>query len=367
MSGSYGSTRVKRVQARRRDFRLLDSEGAEVYVIYTGGTIGMRLHSSGYAPSPGYLVDQLRQMPELKSNLLPAFEVIEYEPLLDSSNMQPPDWITIARDIASHHDDYDGFVVLHGTDTMAYTASALAFLLPGLRKPVVVTGSQIPLCEVRTDARENFITSLMVATQPGVPEVCLCFGERILRGCRAVKVSADGLNAFDSPNFPPLGRAGIEVEMRRELLRTVPADTQVVTPALDSPPVAALRLFPGIRHELVRNVLQPPLQGLVLEAYGAGNAPDRDEPLLQALREASDRGVVVVACTQCHQGTVNLGAYETGAALAQAGVISGLDMTPEAALTKLTTLLGRGLPPETVRDLMQQNLVGELTPHSIGA
>jgi L-asparaginase len=309
------------------------------------------------------LVDQLRFMPELKSDLLPGFEVHEYEPLLDSSNMLPFDWITIAHDIAENHDDYDGFVVLHGTDTMAYTASALAFLLPGLRKPVVVTGSQIPLCEVRTDARENIITSLMVATQPNLPEVCLCFGERILRGSRAVKVSADGLNAFDSPNFPPIGRAGIEVEISHELIRSVPADAGLLAPALDPPPVAALRLFPGITHQLLGNVLQPPLQGLVLEAYGVGNGPDRDQAFLDALRDATDRGVVIVACTQCLQGNVHLGAYETGSALAQAGVISGMDMTPEAALTKLTTLLGRGLPPETVRDLMQQNLVGELTPH----
>jgi L-asparaginase len=347
--------------------RKLSIDAPRVYVIYTGGTIGMRLQLHGYAPSPGYLVDQLAFMPELKSDQLPGFDVHEYDPLLDSSNMLPSDWLTIARDIAIQHDNYDGFVVLHGTDTMAYTASALAFLLPGLRKPVVVTGSQIPLYEARNDARENIITSLMVASQPDLPEVCLCFGERILRGCRAVKVSAVGLNAFDSPNFAPIGSAGISVQISHKLLRSVPEGVDLIAPIIRAPAVAALRLFPGITHVLLRNVLQPPLQGLVLETYGVGNGPDRDPGILEVLREATDRGVVVVACTQCLQGTVQLGTYQTGSALAQAGVTSGVDMTPEAVLTKLSVLLGRGLAPATVRELMQQNLVGELTSPNVAA
>ena len=335
---------------------------ARVYMIYTGGTIGMRQLGDGYAPAPGYLVDQLNSMPEFNSDLLPSFDVHEYESLLDSSNMLPSDWLTIANDIASQHDIYDGFIVLHGTDTMAYTSSALAFLLPGLKKPVVVTGSQIPLCEVRNDARENLITSLMVASQPDLPEVCLSFGERILRGCRAVKVSADRLNAFDSPNYPQIGRAAIAVEMSQELVRKVPTDVELIAPITRAPAVAALRLFPGITHQLIRNVLQPPLQGLVLETYGVGNGPDRDAEILMAIREATDAGVVVVACSQCLQGRVRLGVYETGSALAQAGVIAGADLTPEAALTKLTVLLGRGLEPPEIRELMQVDLVGELTP-----
>jgi len=338
------------------------SNPARVYVIYTGGTIGMRQQARGYTPSSGYLVDQLTYMPELKSRDLPAFDVHEYDPLLDSANMLPSDWMTIARDIAIQHDSYDGFVVLHGTDTMAYTASALAFLLPGLRKPVVVTGSQIPLCELRNDARENIVTSLMVARSPRLPEVCLCFGERILRGCRAVKISADGLNAFESPNFPPLGRAGISVEINHELARREPDGVDLLAPIIRTPKVAALRLFPGITHELICNVLQPPLMGLVLETYGVGNGPERDANILETIREATDRGVVVIACTQCLYGRVQLGAYETGSALAQVGVTSGADMTSEAALTKLSVLLGRGLPPEEVRVLMQENLAGELTP-----
>ncbi len=245
---------------------------------------------------------------------------------------------------------------------MAYTASALAFLLPDIRKPVVVTGSQIPLCEVRNDARENIITSLLIAADPELPEVCLCFGERLLRGCRSTKVSADGLNAFDSPNFPPLGRVGIEIDIRRDLLRATPDGTSPTVPHIDMPAVAALRLFPGITARSIRSVLQTPLEGLVLEAYGVGNGPDRDADLIEALQEATDRGVVIVVCTQCLRGTVNLGAYETGSALAKAGLISGLDMTAEAALTKLFVLLGSGRSSEEIGRLMQENLVGELTP-----
>jgi L-asparaginase len=333
-----------------------------VYIIYTGGTIGMQRQHGSYAPSPGYLVDQLALMPELNSDLMPEFAVHEYQPLLDSSNILPSDWLTIARDISMHYDDYDGFVVLHGTDTMAYTASALAFLLPDTRKPVVVTGSQIPLCEVRNDARENIITSLLVAGDLDLPEVCLCFGERLLRGCRATKVSADGLNAFDSPNFPPLARVGIEIEIRRDLVRPAPNGKTPEVPHIDMPAVAALRLFPGISSRLVRSVLQTPLQGLVLEAYGVGNGPDRDVSLLDALRQATDRGVVIVVCTQCLRGTVHLGAYETGSALAAAGLVGGMDMTAEAALTKLFVLLGSGMESSAVKRAMQENLVGELTP-----
>src|SRR5205085_12569490 len=164
-------------------------------------------------PQPGYLQKQMAPMPELRNPSMPAFTIHEYSPLLDSSNMTPREWVKIARDIAGVYGRYDGFVVLHGTDTMAYTASALPFMLSGLAKPVIVTGSQIPLCEVRNDARENLITSLLIASSYDVPEVCLYFGGKLLRGCRAVKVSADGFAAFDSPNFPPLGLVGIDIEI----------------------------------------------------------------------------------------------------------------------------------------------------------
>jgi L-asparaginase len=275
--------------------------------------------------------------------------------------MTPRQWVAIARDIAGHYDEYDGFVVLHGTDTMAYTSSALPFLLNGLAKPVIVTGSQIPLCEVRNDARENLITSLLIAANYDIPEVCLYFGGSLLRGCRAVKVSADGFAAFASPNVPPLGTAGIAIEINRELVRKPRRRGALRVDELASPVVSALRLFPGIAPELVRNVLRPPLQGLVLETYGVGNGPDQDAAFLGALAEATARGVVIVDCTQCLEGSVDLGAYAAGSALAAAGAVSGFDMTAEAALAKLYYLFSRGYGVEKVKRELQRDLRGEMT------
>lgn len=333
----------------------------KVFIAYTGGTIGMKRTRSGYVPASGYLQAQMSHMPVLRHSSMPAYDIHEYDPLLDSSNMTPAEWVKIARDVVSHYDRYDGFVVLHGTDTMAYTASALPFLLGGLRKPVIVTGSQIPLCEIRNDARENLITSLMLAANYAIPEVCLYFGGKLLRGCRATKVSADGFAAFDSPNFPPLGTAGIDIEVNWDLVRPARGGKRISVPELKRPVVSALRLFPGISPELVRNVLRPPLQGLVLEAYGVGNGPDQDRAFIDALADATKRGVVIVDCTQCLEGTVDLDEYAAGSALARAGVISGFDMTAEAALAKLYVLLGRSYAAERVREEMQRDLRGEMT------
>ena len=331
-----------------------------VYIAYTGGTIGMRRTRDGYSPEPGYLQQQMDAMPELRDDSMPLVTINEYAPLLDSSNMTPREWVWIAQDIARQYDDYDGFVVLHGTDTMAYTASALPFMLNGLGKPVVITGSQIPLCEVRNDARENLITSLLIASSFDIPEVCLYFGGKLLRGCRAVKVSASGFAAFDSPNFPPLGEIGIGIEINWPFVRESSAGALIVE-EFAAPVVSALRLFPGISPELVRNILRPPLQGLVLEAYGVGNGPDHDAAFLDALREATARDVVIVDCTQCLEGTVDLTEYAAGSALARAGVISGFDMSAEAALAKLYYLFSRGETAEKVKRAMQTDLRGELT------
>lgn len=341
-----------------------------VYVLYTGGTIGMRPSASGYAPEGGYLAELMAGMPELAGAEMPDFVLEECEPLLDSANMRPADWLRIAGHIERNYDAFDGFVVLHGTDTMAYTASALPFMLRGLAKPVVLTGSQIPMGRARSDARDNLVTSLAIAARGDVPEVCVYFAERLMRGCRTVKVNADGLDAFDSPNCPALGEAGIEIRIRHELVRQ-PGDeleTLSVQP-LDGPIVGALRLFPGIDAQLLENVLQPPLQGLVLETYGIGNGPALDAAFLEVLRRATSAPspIVVVATSQCVRGTVDLASYATGAALREAGVVSGHDMTTEAALAKLYYLIRRGSGPEEVRGQMGRNLVGELTPVQVGA
>ena len=333
-----------------------------VYIIYTGGTIGMRPTPEGYAPAPGYLADQILAMPELASDRMPEVEIHEYDPLLDSANMTPADWHKIASDIGARYHDFDGFIILHGTDTMAYTASALPFMLQGLGKPVLLTGSQIPLCEVRNDARANLITALTIVANFPIPEVCLCFGNQLLRGCRSVKVSADGLDAFASPNLPSLGDIGVDIRLHWDLiLPSPPNGTALQVHELKQVNVGALPLWPGIPAQVVRNFLQPPLQGLILRAYGVGNGPTNNTDFLAALEEATARGVVIVDCTQCLRGSVHLGDYATGSALARAGIISGFDMTAEAALAKLSFLFSQNLPVDEVKRLMQTDLRGELT------
>lgn len=332
-----------------------------VYVAYTGGTVGMRRGSDGYRPAPGYLAERLEAMPELRHPDLPRFVLHEYEPLLDSSDIGPAEWQAIARDIEANYDDFDGFVVLHGTDTMAYSASALSFMLQGLAKPVILTGSQVPLAEVRSDARENLITSMILAATGAPPEVCIYLNGALLRGNRATKVSVGGYDAFDSPNFPRLGEVGVDVSLRRDLFLRAPPGDLAVRP-IDSAAVAALRVFPGIAASMIESLLERgTTRALIIETFGAGNAPSRDGALLHVLGNASEAGVVLVNCTQCLRGAVDMSDYATGSALAQAGVVSGADMTVEAALAKLGYLLANGLTPEQVREQVSMDMRGELT------
>ncbi|KAI8582726.1 hypothetical protein K450DRAFT_226616 [Umbelopsis ramanniana AG] len=288
------------------------------------------------------------------------YSILEYEPLLDSCNMTMEDWIRIARDIECNYQNFDAFIILHGTDTMAYTASALSFMLEDLGKTVIVTGSQVPLTEVRNDAVENLLGALTIAGHFVIPEVSLYFNEKLFRGNRTSKISAVDFDAFDSPNLAPLVQVGINIDVAwQQVLRPVHIAKFKAHTHLNSN-VASLRLFPGITEHTVRMFLTPPMQGVVLETYGAGNAPARSD-LLAALKEACDRGVIIVNCTQCRKGLVT-DAYATGKQLAQIGVIAGADMTAECALTKLSYLLGRSdLSIPQVKKLMTMNLRGELT------
>ena len=243
-----------------------------VLVIYAGGTIGMRRSPEGYEPAPGLLPEMMRAMPELRGEGVPRFEVHEFARLLDSSNMTPSDWNAVGEVIAHNYEAHDGFVVLHGTDTMAYTASALSFMLEGLAKPVVLTGSQIPMCETRNDARGNLLTALMIAAADDLPEVCVCFGRVLLRGNRTVKTHAAGLDAFASPDLPPLADLGIEIAYHRDRIRAADPGPFRFRPC-STELVAAVRVFPGMTGRVLASVLRPPLRAVVLEAYGTGNAP----------------------------------------------------------------------------------------------
>ncbi|MEZ6016802.1 MAG: asparaginase [Planctomycetota bacterium] len=335
-----------------------------VFVLYTGGTIGMRATGAGFAPEPGDLARRVRALPELEAPGMPEIELEECDPLLDSADMRPADWLRMAQRIEANYDAFDGFVILHGTDTMAYTASALPFMLRGLAKPVILTGAQIPIGRVRSDARDNLVTSLAIAARGDVPEVCIYFAEKLMRGCRTVKVNADGLDAFASPNYPALGEAGIEIRIRSELVRRPGEHLEALhVQPLDGPVVGAVRLFPGISARMLDNILRAPLQGLVLETYGVGNGPARDTELLAVLRRATSGPdpIVVVATSQCVRGTVDHSGYATGVALREAGVRSGRDMTSEAALAKLYYLIRLGLTPAEIAAQVERDLVGELT------
>lgn len=336
-----------------------------IFIAYTGGTIGMKATGDGYAPVSGYLQKRMEELPPFQADPVPRYDIYEFDPLLDSSDLTPAEWVQIAEVVRERYEDYDGFLVVHGTDTMAFTASALSFMLHPLDKPVVLTGSQLPLAETRTDAQSNLLTSLLLlgSHHDRLGGVHLFFNDRLYRGNRTTKVNADSFGAFDSPNFPPVGTAGINLDVDWSLVpeTEAPARAPAVT-ALGSATVSAFRLFPGLEAEYLDNVLAPPVQGVVLECFGSGNAPAKNEAFLQALRRATDRGVVVVAVTQPLHGTADLDLYATGHALSKAGVVSGYDMTTEAALAKLYFLFEQGYSPDRVRSLVQKNLRGELTP-----
>ncbi len=356
------------------------NRGSGVLVVYTGGTIGSMPRDPRDLKSPLVVVDwaEFRRRtsslsPRLADGSVNAryigFNVDGYTlPPVDSCNIGPAYWVDVARVIAENYDRYEGFVVLHGTDTMVYTASALSFMLEGLGKPVVMTGAQLShLGHVRNDALQNLLTSLLIANPrhshlPLVPEVGVFFHEELLRGNRSRKVTSSGFAAFQSPDYPPLAMAGDTIVVNRRAVRPVPVGGLHLRTHIE-PNVTSVIFFPGIQEaSILQDVLgDPGLRGVVLMTYGAGTVPS-DPRVLQPIADAVARGVVAIAVTQCNGGRVELERYEAGAHLLEAGVVSGHDMTPEAALVKLMVLLGDPELDDTdVRRLLAQDIAGELT------
>jgi L-asparaginase len=333
----------------------------EVLIIYTGGTIGMTNTADGYKPAPGFLSGEIKSMPDVKREGFPTFDLYEMSPLLDSSNMTVREWNKIAEIIFENYDKYSGFVVLHGTDTMAYTASALSFILEGLDKPVVLTGSQIPLGEIRSDGKDNLITAVLIAAEGVVREVSLYFSGTLLRGNRATKMSADGLLAFSSPNYPPLAEAAINIKYDFSAIRKNGGEAKLTFHPFMEVPIGVLKIFPGIQFGLFEEILTERLSGIVLETFGAGNIPGGGGELLPIIKKAFSAGAVITVCSQCPKGAVSLGAYETSSSLKAAGAVSGKDMTTEAAVAKLYHLFSLGLSGEEIKINMEKNIAGELT------
>lgn len=338
----------------------------KVLLIYTGGTIGMGHNPDTGALEPLNFDHLLSNFPEFA--LLPTeVDTYQFTPPIDSSDMSLRRWAQLVRIIADNYEAYDGFVVLHGTDTMAYTASALSFMLENLTKPVILTGSQLPIGQLRTDGKENLLTSIELAAafgedgRPMVPEVCIYFSGRLLRGNRSTKESADGFNAFNSFNYPHLCEAGVEFQFNPHyILKPDYSKPMILHMAMD-PNVVVFSLFPGIQENVVRHMFEAPeLRGIVMRSFGSGNAPQKPW-LMRLLKDATQRGVTVVNISQCVAGFVKMGRYDTGFQLQDAGVVSGGDSTVESAITKLMFLQAHYKDVRAIRSLMGRSICGEIT------
>ena len=336
-----------------------------VLLLFTGGTISMSEDPATGALRPIDFARLQEYMPELKQTGV-HIKSIPFLPLIDSSDIQPDTWVKLALTIQEHYDEFDGFVVLHGTDTMAHTASALSFMLENLSKPVIFTGAQLPIGMMRSDAKENLLTSIEIASAkenglPIVPEVCIFFEDTLFRGNRTTKKNAEHFNAFNSYNYPPLAKAGVHIKYFRSYIHYPDIDTKLRVRTQIDQNVAVLKLFPGITRSTVHAILNiSGIKAVILESFGAGNAPRLDW-FFQELKAASERGILIINKSQCSTGTVEMGRYETSLNLVNAGVISGYDCTTEAIIAKLMCLLGECSSQAEIRHKLSISMCGEMT------
>ncbi len=342
----------------------LKSRATSVLMVYTGGTLGMVYDTKSKSLVPFDFDQILVNVPELQRLEFELTTLTLPKPI-DSSNIKPETWIELARIVKDNFEEYDAFVILHGTDTMAYTASALSFLLENLSKPVILTGAQLPIGVARTDARENLITALEIASaqingRPVVPEVAIYFNSYLLRGNRAKKKESSQFNAFRSENYPALAEVGVTIDFNFPFILPYRPDLPLILHEKLEEQVVILKLFPGINQQIIHNILNTNgLRGVILETYGAGNAPS-DDWFLEELHEASKKGVVIFNVSQCDGGRVLQGHYQTSSKLKAIGISSGSDITTEAAITKMMFLLGQETEPERVKYRLENNICGEM-------
>jgi L-asparaginase len=341
------------------------SSKAKILLVYTGGTIGMSKDFATGALKAFNFDKLLQNIPEIEQ-LDCEIETFSFENPIDSSNMNPAMWTKIATIIEENYAVYDGFVVLHGSDTMSYSASALSFMLENLAKPVVFTGSQLPIGDLRTDAKENLITAIQIASlqedgKPVIHEVCLYFEYKLYRGNRTSKVNAEHFRAFTAPNYPELVESGVHLKLNSHLFLPIKKDAKLIVHKNLDNHVAIIKMFPGMSEIVLSSILSiKDLRGIVLETYGSGNAPTEDW-FLKLIEKAIQSGLQIVNVTQCSGGSVNMGQYETSTALKSLGVISGKDITTEAAITKLMYLLGHNIPQNEFKDVFETSLRGEIS------